>query len=52
MVALDLDRPLRPIVTAMTISLDTPDNMARAAAALGVPYLNPAEADAPGEPKD
>lgn len=32
--ALDLDRPLRPIVTAMTISLDTPDNMARAAAAL------------------
>lgn len=32
--ALDLDRPLRPIVTAMTISLDTPENMARAAAAL------------------
>ena len=32
--ALGLDRPLRPIVTAMTISLDTPDNMARAAAAL------------------
>lgn len=26
--------------------------MAKAAAALGVPYLNPAEADAPGEPKD
>lgn len=32
--ALNLDRPLRPIVTAMTISLDTPENMARAAAAL------------------
>ena len=32
--ALDLGRPLRPIVTAMTIGLDTPDNMARAAAAL------------------
>ena len=32
--ALDLGRPLRPIVTAMTISLDTPDNMARAATAL------------------
>ncbi len=32
--ALDLDRPLRPIVTAMTISLDTPDKMAAAAAAL------------------
>ena len=32
--ALDLARPLRPIVTAMTISLDTPDTMARAAAAL------------------
>ena len=32
--ALGLDRPLRPIVTAMTISLDTPENMARAAAAL------------------
>lgn len=33
-VALDLERPLQPIVTAMTISLDTPDNMAAAAAAL------------------
>jgi L-alanine-DL-glutamate epimerase-like enolase superfamily enzyme len=32
--ALGLERPLHPIVTAMTISLDTPDNMARAAAAL------------------
>jgi len=32
--ALDLDRPLRPIVTAMTISLDTPDKMTDAAAAL------------------
>jgi L-alanine-DL-glutamate epimerase-like enolase superfamily enzyme len=32
--ALNLDCPLRPIVTAMTISLDTPENMARAAAAL------------------
>lgn len=32
--ALNLERPLRPIVTAMTISLDTPDTMARAAAAL------------------
>ncbi len=32
--AIDLGRPLRPIVTAMTISLDTADNMARAAAAL------------------
>lgn len=32
--ALDLDRPPRPIVTAMTISLDTPENMARAAVAL------------------
>ncbi len=37
--ALDLDRPLRPIVTAMTISLDTPDNMARAAAALAAAPL-------------
>ena len=27
--ALGLERPLHPIVTAMTISLDTPDNMAR-----------------------
>ena len=32
--ALDLARPLPPIVTAMTISLDTRDNMAAAAAAL------------------
>lgn len=32
--AFGLERPLRPIVTAMTISLDTADNMARAAAAL------------------
>lgn len=32
--ALDLDRPLPPIVTAMTISLDTADRMASAAAAL------------------
>lgn len=32
--ALDLERPLSPIATAMTISLDTPDRMARAAAAL------------------
>lgn len=32
--AFDLERPLRPIVTAMTISLDTPDRMAAAAAAL------------------
>jgi len=38
--AFDLDRPLHPIVTAMTISLDTPDRMARAAAALaGAPLL-------------
>lgn len=37
--ALDLDRPLRPIVTAMTISLDMPDNMARAAAALAAAPL-------------
>lgn len=35
---------------ATLLTLDT--GMARAAAALGVPYLNPAEADAPGEPKD
>lgn len=32
--AFDLERPLRPIVTAMTVSLDTPDRMALAAAAL------------------
>lgn len=32
--ALGLEKPLRPIVTAMTISLDTPDRMAIAAAAL------------------
>ena len=32
--ALNLDQPLRPIVTAMTISLDTPDRMAIAAAKL------------------
>ncbi len=32
--AFGLSRPLPSIVTAMTISLDTPDNMARAAAAL------------------
>ncbi|MGH6696575.1 N-acetyl-D-Glu racemase DgcA [Sphingopyxis sp.] len=32
--ALGLERPLRPIVTAMTVSLDTPDRMALAAAAL------------------
>ena len=38
--AFDLERPLRPIVTAMTISLDTPDRMALAAAALAdVPLL-------------
>ncbi|MEQ7156388.1 type II toxin-antitoxin system VapC family toxin [Brevundimonas aurifodinae] len=35
---------------ATLLTLDR--GMARAAAALGVPYLNPAEADAPGEPKD
>lgn len=32
--AFGLEQPLRPIVTAMTISLDTPDRMALAAAAL------------------
>ena len=32
--ALGLEKPLRPIVTAMTVSLDTPDRMAIAAAAL------------------
>ncbi len=32
--ALGLDKPLRPIVTAMTVGLDTPDRMAAAAAAL------------------
>ena len=32
--AFDLQQPLRPIVTAMTVSLDTPDRMAAAAAAL------------------
>jgi L-alanine-DL-glutamate epimerase-like enolase superfamily enzyme len=32
--ALGLEKPLRPIVTAMTISLDAPDRMAAAAAAL------------------
>lgn len=32
--AFDLERPLRPIVTAMTIGLDIPDRMAIAAAAL------------------
>lgn len=32
--ALGLEKPLRPIVTAMTVSLDTPDLMAAAAAAL------------------
>jgi hypothetical protein len=35
---------------ATLLTLDR--GMARAAAALGVPYLNPTEADAPGEPKD
>ncbi len=35
---------------ATLLTLDR--GMAKAAAALGVPYLNPAEADAPGEPKD
>lgn len=38
--ALDLGRPLGPIATAMTISLDTADHMERAAAALAdVPLL-------------
>jgi L-alanine-DL-glutamate epimerase-like enolase superfamily enzyme len=32
--ALSLETPLRPIVTAMTVSLDAPDRMAAAAAAL------------------
>ncbi len=32
--ALGLEKPLRPIVTALTVSLDTPDRMAAAAAAL------------------
>ncbi|SEH19392.1 L-alanine-DL-glutamate epimerase [Sphingopyxis sp. YR583] len=32
--ALNLEKPLRPIVTAMTVSLDAPDHMAAAAAAL------------------
>ena len=35
---------------ATLLTLDK--GMARAAAALGVPYLNPAEAEAPGVPKD
>jgi uncharacterized protein len=35
---------------ATLLTLDR--GMARAAAALGVSYLNPAETDAPGEPKD
>lgn len=35
---------------ATLLTLD--NGMARAAAVLGVPYLNPAEAEAPGEPKD
>lgn len=35
---------------ATLLTLDR--GMAKAAAAFGVPYLNPAEADAPGEPKD
>lgn len=35
---------------ATLLTLDK--GMARAAAALGVPYINPAEAEAPGEPKD
>ena len=35
---------------ATLLTLD--NGMARAAAALGVPYLNPAEAEALGEPKD
>ncbi|CAL1691413.1 hypothetical protein MMB232_01553 [Brevundimonas subvibrioides] len=35
---------------ATLLTLDK--GMARAAAALGVPYINPAEADAPGAPKD
>ncbi len=35
---------------ATLLTLDK--GMARAAAALGVSYLNPAEAEAPGEPKD
>lgn len=35
---------------ATLLTLDR--GMARAAAVLGVPYLNPAEAEAPGEPKD
>jgi L-alanine-DL-glutamate epimerase-like enolase superfamily enzyme len=38
--ALGLEKPLGPIVTAMTISLDAPDRMAAAAAALaGAPLL-------------
>ena len=35
---------------ATLLTLDK--GMARAAAALGVPYINPAVAEAPGEPKD
>ena len=35
---------------ATLLTLD--NGMARAADALGVPYLNPAEAEAPGKPKD
>jgi len=35
---------------ATILTLDR--GMARAAAALGVSYINPAEAEAPGEPKD
>lgn len=35
---------------ATLLTLD--NGMAHAAAALGVPYLNPAEGQAPGEPKD
>lgn len=37
-------------LSATLLTLDR--GMARAAAALGVPYLNPAEGPAPGEPKD
>lgn len=38
--ALGLERPLRPIATAMTVGLDTPDRMAAAAAALAqVPVI-------------
>jgi L-alanine-DL-glutamate epimerase-like enolase superfamily enzyme len=38
--ALGMDRPLRPVATAMTVGLDTPDNMALAARALAdVPLI-------------